>query len=667
MNVQQKIQQLHDTLNAHNHSYYVLDEPTISDAEYDSLMRELAALEMAHPELLTSDSPTQRVGGTPMDAFEQVTHIVPLESLNDAFSIEELMEFDTRIKKTMSDAEGECALPEYIVEPKVDGLSVALHYENGRFIRGATRGNGQIGEDVTANLKTIRSIPLRIANAPEQLVVRGEVFMPKRVFHSLNAAREEAGQALFANPRNAAAGSMRQLDAKVAAARRLDISVFNIQSISGKMFARHSESLDFLRELGFKVIPYTLCPVIGDCEREITRLDSMRGRLPFDMDGAVIKLNDLHLRQTLGSTAKAPRWAVAYKYPPEQKESVVEDIVVQVGRTGVLTPKAIVRPVHLMGTTVTNVTLHNQDFIADKDIRIGDTVLVQKAGEIIPEVVSVDRSKRPDGTSPYHLPGTCPACSAPARRDEDGAAIRCVSAACPAQRERNIAHFAARDAMDIDGLGIAAIRQLLDAGLIQTAGDLYYLNPDDVEKLERFGEKSTANLMQAIDASRSRDLARLLYALGIRQVGLGAARVLARHFGSLAALAAATQEQLCQLDDVGPITAKNIVNWFAEPTSESLLRSLQVAGVRMEQKTESAVQNDPNFTGKTFVLTGTLTSYTRESATAQIEQRGGKVASAVSKKTDFILAGDKAGSKLQKAESLGITILTEAEFEERLR
>ena len=652
MDAKQEIERLRAELQEHGYRYYVLDAPVISDFEYDRLLRRLEELEQDHPEWITPDSPTQRVGGAPVSDFTPVELPVPLESLQDVFSMEEVADFARKVRETLTAVE-------YDVEPKVDGLSVALEYVDGLFVRGATRGDGRTGEDVTENLKTIQSIPLKLENAPQRLIVRGEVFMPRAVFETLNAQREGRGEALFANPRNAAAGSLRQLDPKVAAARKLDILVFNIQLVEGKTFTTHEESLRYLESLRFKVIPRKLCNSIEEVTTEIQRLGENRGDFSFDIDGAVVKVNNLSDRDLLGSTAKFPRWAAAFKYPPEEKESTVVDIVVQVGRTGVLTPKAVVEPVRLAGTTVTNATLHNQDFITEKDIRIGDTVLVRKAGEIIPEVLSVVMEKRPDDAVPYRFPEVCPECGAPVARDEDGAHIRCTGAECPAQLLRNLAHFASRDAMDIEGLGIAVVENLVKAGLVKTPGDLYFLHEEDVAELERMGKKSAQNLLSAIEKSKSQDLSRLLFAFGIRQVGQKAGKILAQRFGSLDNLQSATVEELTQVDDIGAITAQSIVDWFASPQSQHLIARLKEAGVNMqaEQKGE-----DQRFAGKTFVLTGTLDRFTRAEATKMIEDRGGKAAGSVSKKTTYVVAGEAAGSKLRKAQELGVPVLTQEEF-----
>ena len=658
MDIQKEINKLRREIEHHNKLYYVLDAPEISDYEYDMLMNRLKALEAEHPELITPDSPTQRVGGMALSQFEPVRHQVPLESLTDVFSYEELFAFGDRMDSLLTEAH------DYVVEPKIDGLSMSLEYENGVFVRGATRGDGVTGENVTENLRTVRSLPLRIDNAPEQLIVRGEVYMSKAVFEELNAQREISGEPLLANPRNAAAGSMRQLDPKVAAARKLDIICFNMQYSSGPEYTTHAETLDAMREMGFPVVRYAHFDKIEDCVQQIQWLGENRGELPFDMDGAVIKINSLRQRRTLGSTAKAPRWAVAFKYPPEKKESKVLDIVVQVGRTGVLTPKVIVEPVRLAGTTVSAATLHNQDNIDRLDLRIGDTVLLQKAGEIIPEVLSVNKDKRPENAVPFVMPAVCPECGSPVVRDEDGAALRCTSPECPAQRLRNIAHFASREAMDIEGLGISVCESLISSGLVKTAADLYYLKAEDIAALDRMGEKSANNLIAAIEHSKEAGLARLLCAFGIRQVGQKAAKVLAGYFEDLDALMAADAETLTKVPDIGGITADFIVTWFENPQSRHLIRMLREAGVGFRSLEE---KKDDRFAGMTFVLTGTLSKFTRDEASSIIESYGGKASSSVSKKTSYVLAGENAGSKLTKAEQLGITILTEEQFEQMIR
>ena len=652
MDVKTQAEQLRKALNEHNYHYYVLDAPTISDFEYDKMLRELEDLEAAHPELVTPDSPTQRVGGKALDSFRQVTHRVPLQSLQDVFSPDELLDFDRRVRESADS-------PEYLLEPKVDGLSVALEYADGVFVRGATRGDGQGGEDVTENLRTIRSIPMRLEQAPASLIVRGEVYMPRKTFEKLNGERELRGEALFANPRNAAAGSMRQLDPKIAAARGLDMVVFNIQYTDREPFATDSAALDWLRSLRFKVIDYRLSGDMGEIQSAIFELGDQREKYPFDIDGAVVKVNSLTQREGLGETAKFPRWAAAYKYPPEQKESVVEDIVVQVGRTGVLTPKAVVAPVRLAGTTVTNATLHNQDFITEKDIRIGDRVIVQKAGEIIPEIVSVVKEKRPEGTVPYLLPKVCPVCGAPVERDEDGAHIRCTGAECPAQLLRTLTHFASRDAMDIEGLGPAVVEGLVEAGMVKTPADLYRLDRDEVAKLERMGKKSADNLLAAIEKSKGNDLSKLLFAFGIRQVGQKAGKILAARFGSLDGLAQATEEELTAINDVGGITARYLTEWFAAPQSQHLIAALKEAGVNMESQ---AAPVGDRLAGITFVLTGELSACSRKEAGDKLEAQGAKVSGSVSKKTGCVIAGEAAGSKLRKAQELGVPVLDEEQF-----
>ena len=658
MDVQKEIEQLRRELEYHSRLYYVEDAPVISDYEFDMLMQRLKKLEEEHPELITPDSPTQRVGGQALSKFEQVQHQVPLESLTDVFSLDELYAFGERMDALLVEPHG------YVVEPKIDGLSMSLEYENGVFVRGATRGDGLIGENVTENLRTVRSLPLRIENAPARLIVRGEVYMSKAVFRELNAEREARGEALLANPRNAAAGSMRQLDPKVAASRRLDIICFNMQFSSDDVYTSHAQTLDAMKAMGFPVVPYQRYEKIGDCVQRIEWLGDHRDELAYDMDGAVIKIDSLSQRAALGSTAKAPRWAVAFKYPPEKKESEVLDVVVQVGRTGVLTPKVIVKPVRLAGTTVSAATLHNQDNIDRLDLRIGDTVLLQKAGEIIPEVLSVNKDKRPDWAVPFVMPDKCPECGSPVVRDEDGAALRCTSPECPAQRLRNIAHFASREAMDIDGLGISVCESLISSGLVSSAADLYYLEAEKIAQLDRMGKKSADNLIAAIENSKSAGLARLLCAFGIRQVGQKAAKVLASHYKDLDSLMAASAEELTLIPDIGGITAGFITEWFSLPQSEHLIGRLREAGVDFQSHEE---RKDDRFAGLTFVLTGTLAHYTRDEAAAIIESFGGKASGSVSKKTSYVLAGENAGSKLTKAESLGIRILSEAEFEDMIR
>ena len=650
--MKERIKQLTEQLNQANHQYYVLDDPKMPDFEYDMLLRELENLEAAYPELALPDSPTKRVGGEALSKFEKVVHPVPLMSLQDVFSLEELDDFLEKILAAYPNTD-------FTVEPKIDGLSVALEYENGKFVRGATRGDGTVGEDVTENLKTIYSIPMTIPNAPARLIVRGEVYMPKKSFEKLNAMQEEEGKPLFANPRNAAAGSLRQLDPKIAAKRGLDILVFNIQLAEGVTFSTHAESLEYLQKLQFKVIPWKTLSSIQDINNEVLAINENREALPCDIDGAVIKVNSLALRETLGTTAKFPRWAAAYKYPPEIKSTVVEDIVVQVGRTGVLTPKAVVKPVRLAGTTVTNATLHNQDFITERDIRIGDTVRIRKAGEIIPEILDVDMSKRPQGAKAYTLPAACPICGAPTKRDEDGAFLRCTGAACPAQLSRNIAHFVSRDAMDIEGLGASIVDALIEKGLLRSAADIYYLTLDEMKQLWQKGDIAAQKLLTAIENSKKQDLSRLIYALGIRQVGAKTGKALAAAFGTLDDLMYATEEELTQVADIGAITAASISQWFAQPQSKEIVEKLRQAGVNFES---TRTLTDNRFAGKTFVLTGALSKFTREEATEKIEAFGGKAAGSVSKKTSYVVVGENAGSKERKARELGIPILSEDDF-----
>lgn len=652
MEAKERILELTKLLNDANYRYYVLDNPTMPDFEYDHLLRELEELEAANPQLAMPDSPTKRVGGQALSKFEKVEHPVPLMSLQDVFSPEELREFLVKTLEIYPNAA-------FSVEPKIDGLSVALEYENGVFVRGATRGDGVIGEDVTENLKTIPSIPMTLQGAPARLIVRGEVFMPKRSFEALNARQEAEGKPLFANPRNAAAGSLRQLDPKIAASRKLDIYVFNVQLAEGVEFADHAASLAYLKQLQFKVIPYTMLSSADAIVDHVMSINENREALTCDIDGAVIKVNDLSQRQRLGTTAKFPKWAVAYKYPPEIKPTVVEDIVVQVGRTGVLTPKAVVRPVRLAGTTVTNATLHNQDFITERDIRIGDTVLIRKAGEIIPEILEVDFAKRPADAVAYFLPSNCPVCGAKTERDPEGAFLRCTGAECPAQLSRNIAHFVSRDAMDIEGLGGAIVDALIEKGLLKSPADIYYLTLEEVKSLWQKGDTAAKKLLAAIDASKQQDVSKLIYALGIRQVGAKTGKVLASQFGSLDALMQATEEVLTDVPDVGAVTAKSIADWFSQPQSRSMVEKLRAAGVNFESK---RVITDARFAGMTFVLTGALTKFTRDEATEKIELLGGKASGSVSKKTTYVVVGENAGSKERKARELGIPILSEDDF-----
>ena len=657
MEPKDRIEELTKILNHANYRYYVMDDPEMADYEYDHLLRELEDLEAQNPELLRPDSPTQRVGGAALSQFQKVLHPVPLMSLQDVFSHEELADFLDKVGTQYPDSQ-------FSVEPKIDGLSVALEYENGSFIRGATRGDGVEGEDVTENLKTIRSIPMTIPDAPKRLIVRAEVFMPKKSFEALNERQEAAGKPLFANPRNAAAGSLRQLDPKIAAQRNLDAYIFNIQLAEGVDFNTHQESLDYLKNRHFKVIPSAILKDTKQILEQVNSIDAQRSELTCDIDGAVIKVDQLSLREKMGATAKCPRWAVAYKYPPEIKPTVVEDIVVQVGRTGVLTPKAVVKPVRLAGTTVTNATLHNQDFISQRDIRIGDTVLIRKAGEIIPEILEVDFTKRPEGTAPYVLPQYCPVCGATTSRDEDGAFLRCTGIACPAQLSRNIAHFVSRDAMDIDGLGGAIVDALIDKGLVKSPADIYELRLEDIKSLWKSGETAAKKLLTAIENSKQQDLSRLIFALGIRQVGAKTAKVLAGVFGTMEALCKASVDELTQVPDVGAVTAEYIVQWFTQPQSILTLEKLKSAGLNFESK---RTVTDARFAGMTFVLTGALTRFTRDEATEHIERFGGKASGSVSKKTTYVVVGENAGSKERKARELGIPILSEEEFLEMIQ
>jgi DNA ligase (NAD+) len=652
MNPRERISELTTLLKEAGYRYYVLDDPQMPDYEYDHLLRELELLEDEFPQWAEPDSPTKRVGGAALSQFEKYTHPVPLMSLQDVFSTEELSDFLEKVR-------GECPDAVFSVEPKIDGLSVALEYDNGIFVRGATRGDGNVGEDVTENLKTIPSIPMQIPDAPNRLIVRGEVFMPKSSFEKLNIRQEQLGKPQFANPRNAAAGSLRQLDPKIAAQRGLDILVFNIQLCDGVTFDTHEQTLQYLREHRFKVIPGVFHSETDDIIHQIMSINDQRQSVTYDIDGAVIKLNNLSDREKLGATAKFPRWAAAYKYPPEIKPTIVEDIVVQVGRTGVLTPKAVVRPVRLAGTTVTNATLHNQDFISQRDIRIGDTVLIRKAGEIIPEILEVDFTKRPVNAIPYTLPAICPVCGARVERDADGAFLRCTGSACPAQIVRLISHFTSRDAMDIEGLGESIVESLVENGLIASVADIYYLTLEDIKSLWKSGQTAAKKLLTAIEQSKQQDISRLIYALGIRQVGSKTGKVLAQHFGSMDTLANASIEELTQVSDVGAVTAENIYEWFHSPESVRLIQRLKDAGVNMESKRSIT---DTRFVGMTFVLTGALTKFTRDEATEKIELFGGKAAGSVSKKTTYVVVGENAGSKEKKARELGIPILSEDDF-----
>ncbi|MEA5038312.1 MAG: NAD-dependent DNA ligase LigA [Clostridiaceae bacterium] len=654
MDVQKEMQELTRSLLHHAKLYYNEDAPEISDFEYDTLARRLRELETQHPEYASPDSPTRRVVGTVLAGFQPVAHEYPMESLQDVFSSEEAEDFFRRVQEKYPGAE-------FTAELKIDGLSVCLEYENGQFVRGATRGDGVTGEDVTENLRTIYDIPMQLKTEYPKLVIRGEVYMPEKVFAHLNEEREAQEQPPLANPRNAAAGSLRQLDPAVCSKRKLSIFCFNLQNSGELGFQTHAETLEYLKSIGCKVIfpyivsddPKALLGYIGD-------MGERRGDLGFGIDGIVFKVNDLSIRRTLGSTAKAPRWAVAYKYPPEEKPAVLENIEIQVGRTGVLTPNAVFRPVRLAGTTVSRATLHNEDFIRQKDIRIGDTVFLRKAGEIIPEVLSVDLDLRPADARPFVMPSFCPVCGAPAVREEGEAARRCTGAECPAQLLRSITHFASRDAMDIEGLGPAAVESLLNAGLISGVADLYHLRQDKLETLDRMGKKSAQNLLVAIEKSKENPLSRLLFALGVRHVGQKAAKTLAERYGSLDVLIAASEEEMAGIRDIGEVTAHSLRTFLDSRQGTHLVGRLREAGVRMMQP---QLKRSNRLAGQTFVLTGTLVRSTRQEASARIEQMGGRVSGSVSKKTNYVVAGEDAGSKLQKAQTLGIPILTEDELD----
>ena len=653
-----QITALREKLRYHNEKYYNEDAPEISDYEYDMMQRELRALEAAHPEYADADSPTQRVGGAASGRFAKVTHAYPLESLQDVFSFDELSEFYGRV-------EGAVGQAEYVVEYKIDGLSVALEYVDGVFVRGATRGDGQVGEDVTANLKTIKDIPQKLENAPPHLIVRGEVYMKKSVFDALNAELELHEKPLLANPRNAAAGSLRQKDSKITKQRKLSIFCFNIQNADELPLTCHTDSLDYLKSLGFPVSPrYPVYTDPADVQREIENMGETRGELDFGIDGAVVKVNSFAQRQTLGSTAKFPRWAAAYKYPPEVKQTLLKDIIISVGRTGVLTPNAVLEPVRLAGTTVSRATLHNRDFIRQLDVRVGDTVSVRKAGEIIPEIIGVALDKRPADAQPYEMPKFCPVCGAPVYDDEEEAAIRCTGAACPAQLLRNLMHFASRDAMDIDGCGEGNLQKLIDAGLVKSAADLYDLTVEQLLPLGKKVDTWANNLLRGIEASKTRDLSRLLFAFGIRHVGQKAGKILSNHFGSLDALLAASVEEMTEIRDIGQTTAESIAAWRELDQSKQLIEKLRAAGVNFVG--EKTAKSDL-LAGKTIVATGSLTLYTRKEINDLIESLGGKASGSVSKKTSYVVAGENAGSKLQKAAELGIPVLTEEEFKNMIQ
>ena len=651
-----RMQALRETIEYHNRRYYENDAPEIEDFEYDRLLHELIALEEQYPAFATPDSPTKHVGGKADAQFTPVEHAVVMESLQDGFSEEDIRAFDKRVRDVV-------ASPVYIVEPKIDGLSVSLEYENGVFVRGSTRGDGRVGEDITANLKTVRSIPMRIGTPLPFLEVRGEVYMSKEVFLALTAKQENEGEKPFKNPRNAAAGSLRQKDSRITRARKLDIFVFNVQQIRGETLSAHRASLNYLRSLGFTTVPfYTPCADIDAALAEIDRIGQIRGTLPFDIDGAVIKVDDFTMREALGSTSKFPKWAIAYKYPPEEKETTLLDIEINVGRTGVLTPTGVFRPTLLAGSTVSRATLHNQDFITEKDIRIGDTVIIRKAGDIIPEVVSVVRHS--ENAAPYEMPKVCPSCGEPVVREADEAAIRCVNPDCPSQLLRTLIHFCSRDAMDIEGMGEAVLEVFVARGLVHTADDLFHLKKEDIAAIDRMGDKSAENLLAAAEKSKQNDLSRLLFALGIRHIGQKAGALLAKHFGTIDAIMAASEDEILQIDGFGAIMAKSVVDFFALDASRELIERFRQSGLNL-QSTAEVVDN--RFAGQTFVLTGTLSQFTRKEASEIIEARGGKTASSVSKKTTFVLAGEDAGSKLQKANELGIRVLSEQEFAEMIQ
>ncbi len=658
MDIKKEMRQLVDFLNYHADRYYNKDDPEISDFEYDTSMNRLKELERDHPDLILPDSPTGRIGGTVLEEFEKVSHRYPMQSLQDVFSFEEIEDFDRRVKSVFPDAE-------YTVEPKIDGLSVCLEYSLGALERGSTRGDGHVGEDVTSNIKTLRNLKHGIVTEYPNLVVRGEVYMPKNVFEELNAKREREDKPLFANPRNAAAGSLRQLDSRICAERKLSVLCFNLQNADELGFSTHSQTLEYLASVGFPCVrPYFISSDIGKVEEYINYLGENRESLDFGIDGAVVKVNDLSMRRSLGETVKFPKWAVAFKYPPEEKKTKLIDIVIQVGRTGVLTPNAVLEPVFLSGTTVSRATLHNRDFIAEKDIRVGDTVIVRKAGEIIPEILGVDRSLRPENAVPFEMPAFCPVCGSPVFNDEQEAAVRCTDSSCPAQLSRSIIHYASRDAMNIDGLGSALAESLMNAGLVRSVADLYFLDHKAVSSLNKMGEKSTSNLLEAIDRSKANPFSRLLFGLGIRNVGQKTARSIANRFKTLDALCAASEQEISSVNDVGDIIAKSICQWFSVEENKELVEKLKKAGVNMSEP-ESEVKESA-FSGKKVVLTGSLDKYTRSQAQQIIEKLGGSVAGSVSKKTDYVIAGQDAGSKLQKAVQLGVTVLTEQQFEEMI-
>lgn len=651
-----RAEKLRKDLNYYSYRYYVDNENDIDDYEYDMMMRELKAIEEEYPELITPDSPTRRVGGEATNMFESVAHTVKMESLQDAFSFDEIRDFDRRVKDAVTNAT-------YVVEPKIDGLSVSLEYRDGVFVRGSTRGDGSVGEDITANLRTVRAIPLRLKTDLPFIEVRGEVYMPHSIFHKLVEEQELNEEKPFKNPRNAAAGSLRQKNPKITAKRKLDIFVFNVQQIDGHSLSNHKQSLDYLKELGFKTIPfYTEFKNIDGAIDELKRIADIRYTLPFDIDGAVIKVNDFEKRRILGSTAKFPKWAIAFKYPPEEKETKLLSIEVNVGRTGVLTPTAVFSPVLIAGSTVSRATLHNEDFIKEKGICIGDTIIIRKAGDVIPEVVSV-KEHIPDAV-PYRMPEICPSCGAKAVREDGEAAIRCNNPDCPAQLLRMLIHFCSRDAMDIEGLGDALLNKLVEQNMIKTAADIYSLDFDKIAEMDKMGKKSAGNLKKAIEKSKENDLSKLVFALGIRHVGAKAAKLLSDNFKDIDSIMNSSAEDISKIDGFGLVMAQSVVDFMSMPQSQKLIADLKAAGVNMKAE-DTHIDN--RFSGKTFVLTGTLTKYTRSEASRIIENYGGKASSSVSKKTDYVLAGEAAGSKLAKATELGIKIINEDEFAEMIQ
>ena len=657
-----RIEELRKTVEYHAKRYYDDDKPEISDFEYDMLMVELRNLEKQYPEFQSKDSLTQKVGGHVKEGFKKVEHEVPLQSLQDVFDLEEVREFDERVRKVAEENNIEL---KYVVETKIDGLSAAIEYKDGILVRGATRGNGLVGEDVTENLKTIKTIPHTL-NDKIDITVRGEVFISKEDFENLNKSREENEEELFANSRNAAAGSLRQLDSNITKTRPLDIYIFNVQKIEGKEFSSHYDELNYLEGLGFNVNPVRIyCKNIEEVFSAINKIGEDREKLTFGIDGAVVKVDDLNLRKILGTTTKVPKWAVAYKYPPETKETIVKDIVCNVGRTGVITPMAILEPVKVAGSTISKTTLHNEDFIKEKDIMIGDTVVIQKAGDVIPEIARVIKEKRTGNETKFEIPRICPVCGATAVREEGESAVRCTGVECPAKLYRNLVHFVSREAMNIDGLGENIIGQLLDNKLIENIADIYTLKFEDIASLKKNGQKFAQNLMDSINKSKENDLYRLITALGIRHVGVKAAKTLARRYKNIDNLANASFESLSMIEDIGPIVANSIREFFMEEQTLDLIKRLKESGVNTQAIEDENADN--RFEGKTFVLTGTLEKYTREEASNIIEKFGGKTSSSVSKKTAFVLAGEEAGSKLTKAQNLGVTIISEDEFAEMIK